>query len=77
MGTQVSKADDLQASVKTWLAQPGPVLLHVKVEPMQLVMPPSPLVSPEAVAGMAVHAARALLHGKGHDVWETMVENIS
>jgi pyruvate dehydrogenase (quinone) len=53
------------------------VLLHVKVEPMQLVMPPSPLVSPEAVAGMAVHAARALLHGKRHDVWETMVENIS
>jgi hypothetical protein len=45
-------------------------------------MPPSPLVSPEAVAGMAVHAARALLHGKRlhgkrHDVWETMVENIS
>jgi pyruvate dehydrogenase (quinone) len=75
-GHRVSKADDLEASVKTWLAQPGPALLHVKVKPMQLVMPPSPLVSPEAVVGMAVYTARALLHGKGHDVWEMMVENI-
>jgi pyruvate dehydrogenase (quinone) len=75
-GHSVSKADDLEASVKTWLAQPGPALLHVKVKPMQLVMPPSPLVSPEAVVGMAVYTARALLHGKGHDVWEMMVENI-
>ena len=43
---------------------------------MQLVMPPSPLVAPEAVVGMAVYSARAMLHGKGHDVWEMMVENI-
>ena len=43
---------------------------------MQLVMPPSPLVSPEAVVGMAVYSAREMLHGKGHDVWEMMVENI-
>jgi pyruvate dehydrogenase (quinone) len=48
----------------------------VKVKPMQLVMPPSPLVSPEAVVGMAVCSARAMLHGKGHDVWERLVENI-
>jgi pyruvate dehydrogenase (quinone) len=43
---------------------------------MQLVMPPSPFVSPEAVIGMAVYSARAVLHGKGQDVWEMMVENI-
>ena len=43
---------------------------------MQLMMPRSPLVAPEAVVGMAVYSARAMLHGKGHDVWEMMVENI-
>ena len=43
---------------------------------MQLVTPPSPLVAPEAVVGMAVYSAKALLHGKGADVWEMMVENI-
>src|SRR2546427_812506 len=75
-GHSVSKAGELEESVQTWLAQPGPALLHVKVNPMQLVMPPSPLVAPEAVVGMAVYSARAMLHGKGHDVWEMMVENI-
>jgi pyruvate dehydrogenase (quinone) len=25
---------------------------------------------------MAVYSARAMLHGKGRDVWEMMVENI-
>jgi pyruvate dehydrogenase (quinone) len=75
-GHRVSKAGELEESVKAWLAQPGPALLHVKVNPMQLVTPPSPLVAPEAVIGMAVYTARAMLHGKGHDVWEMMVENI-
>jgi pyruvate dehydrogenase (quinone) len=75
-GRSVSKAAQLEESVQSWLAQPGPALLDVKVKPMQLVMPPSPLVAPEAVVGMAVYSARAMLHGKGRDVWEMMVENI-
>jgi pyruvate dehydrogenase (quinone) len=75
-GRHVARAGDLEESVKAWLAEPGPALLHVKVKPMQLVTPPSPFVSPEAVVGMAVYSARAMLQGKGHDVWEMMVENI-
>jgi pyruvate dehydrogenase (quinone) len=75
-GHSVSKAGALEESIQTWLAQPGPALLHVKVKPMQLVTPPSPLVAPEAVIGMAVYSAKAMLIGKGHDVWEMMVENI-
>jgi pyruvate dehydrogenase (quinone) len=43
---------------------------------MQMVIPPSPLVAPEAVVGMAVYSARAMLHGKGDDVWEMILENI-
>jgi pyruvate dehydrogenase (quinone) len=43
---------------------------------MELVTPPSPFVSPGAVVGMAVYSARAMLQGKGHDVWEMIVENI-
>ncbi len=75
-GRSVSKAGELEDSVRTWLAQPGPALLHVKVKPMQLVTPPSPFVAPEAVIGMAVYSARAMLHGKGRDVWEMIVDNI-
>jgi pyruvate dehydrogenase (quinone) len=76
-GASVSRAGELDDAIQTWLAQPGPALLHVKVKPMQLVTPPSPFVSPEAVIGMAVYTARAILEGKGHDVWEMVVENIS
>jgi pyruvate dehydrogenase (quinone) len=43
---------------------------------MQLVTPPSPLVAPEAVIGMVVYTARAVLQGKGRDVWETVVEKV-
>jgi pyruvate dehydrogenase (quinone) len=75
-GRSVSKAGQLEESIQTWLAQPGPAVLHVKVKPMQLVTPPSPFVSPEAVVGMAVYTAKAILHGKGHDVWEMIGENI-
>jgi pyruvate dehydrogenase (quinone) len=39
-------------------------------------MPSSPFVRPEAVVGMAACSARAMLHGKGHDVREMIVENI-
>jgi pyruvate dehydrogenase (quinone) len=75
-GRRVAKAGELEGSIQAWLAQPGPALLHVKVKPMQLVTPPSPFVSPEAVVGMAVYSARAVLQGKGHDVWEMVVENL-
>jgi pyruvate dehydrogenase (quinone) len=75
-GHMVSKAGDLEEAVRTWLAQPGPAVLDVKVKPMELVTPPSPFVSPEAVVGMAVYSAKAMLHGHGHDVWEMIVENI-
>jgi pyruvate dehydrogenase (quinone) len=75
-GRSVAKAGDLEDSIRAWLAQPGPALLDVKVNPMQLVMPPSPFMSPEAVVGMGVYTAKAILEGKGRDVWEMMVENI-
>src|SRR5437879_5197419 len=39
-GQTVSKANELEGAAKRWLSQPGPALLHVHVNPMQLVMPP-------------------------------------
>lgn len=75
-GHMVSKAGELEDAVRDWLSQPGPALLHVKVKPMELVTPPSPFVSPEAVVGMGVYTARAMLQGKGHDVWEMIMENL-
>jgi pyruvate dehydrogenase (quinone) len=75
-GRFVAKAGDLEEAVCAWLAEPGSALLHAKVTPMQLVVPPSPFIAPGAVVGMAVYSARAMLQGKGHDVWEMVVENV-
>jgi pyruvate dehydrogenase (quinone) len=36
----------------------------------------SPFVSPEAVVGMAIYTVKAMLHGKGNDRWEMLVENV-
>jgi len=46
------------------------------VDTPQLVMPPSTLIA-AAVIEVAVHSTRAVLQGKGSDVWEMVVENIS
>jgi pyruvate dehydrogenase (quinone) len=72
-GRTVAKADQLESAVKVWLAEPGPALLHVHVNPMQLVIPPFTAVEP-AVA-MALYSTRAVLHGRGDDVWEMVKEN--
>jgi pyruvate dehydrogenase (quinone) len=45
----------------------------VYVNPMQLVMPPFMQVEP--TIGMALYSARAILHGRGGDVWEMVREN--
>jgi pyruvate dehydrogenase (quinone) len=72
-GQTVSDADQFEAAVRDWLAQPGPALLHVHVNPMQLVMPPFMRVEP--AIGMALYSTRAILHGRGGDVWEMAKEN--
>lgn len=73
-GRSISKPVELEESVKEWLSQPGPALLHVKVAPMQLVMPPA--IMPEAAMGMALYTAKAVLHGRGDEVWEMVKDSL-
>lgn len=72
-GRKVEKVEELEQSVTSWLAQPGPALLDVIVNPMELVMPP--FIALEPAIGMALYTAKAILHGKGGDVWEMVREN--
>ncbi len=39
-GRRVEQEDELDVAISQWLAQPGPALLDVVVNPMELVMPP-------------------------------------
>jgi pyruvate dehydrogenase (quinone) len=72
-GKTVTDAADLETAVQEWLSESGPALLNVKVEPMELVMPP--FIAPESAYGMALYSMRAILHGKAGDVFEMIAEN--
>ena len=72
-GKTVSKAEQVEGAVEEWLAQPGPALLNVKVERMELVLPPFTALGP--AYGMAMYSMKAVLHGKGGDVFEMVTEN--
>lgn len=72
-GQTVDEAECLEDAMKDWLVQPGPALLHVIVEPMELVMPP--FVALQPAIGMALYGAKAVLHGHGDDVIGMMDQN--
>ncbi|MGF6754782.1 hypothetical protein [Paraburkholderia sp. GAS42] len=61
-------------AVKERLSQPGPALLNVTVNPLELVKPPFFEVKP--AIGMALYSARAALNGRGADVLEMVRENL-
>jgi pyruvate dehydrogenase (quinone) len=71
---RVEDADDLDAAVSDWLAQPGPALLDVVTNRMELVMPPHLEIAP--VFGMSFYSAKAVLSGRAGDVWELVTENL-
>jgi pyruvate dehydrogenase (quinone) len=73
-GAQVDRADRLEDAIAQWLAADGPALLHIKVESMELVMPPHTELEP--AIGMTLYAARAVLKGKGGDVLQMVTENL-
>ena len=72
-GHRIDKAEDLEGAVAEWLAQPGPALLDVKVNAMELVMPP--FVALEPAIGMTLYTAKAILHGQGGEVWDMLNQN--
>jgi pyruvate dehydrogenase (quinone) len=74
-GKTVTKAENIEADVAEWLSQPGPALLNVKVEPMELVMPP--FTAAESVYGMAMYSIKAVMHGKAGDVFEMIGDNFT
>jgi pyruvate dehydrogenase (quinone) len=72
-GKTVQKASELDAAIHEWLSQPGPALLNVHVNSLELVKPPFFEIKP--AVGMALYSARALLNGRGADVLEMVREN--
>jgi pyruvate dehydrogenase (quinone) len=65
-GWRVEQAEDLDAAVQAWIAEPGPALLDVVTDRFELVMPPK--IEAGKVAGMALYSVKAVLGGRGGDV---------
>lgn len=60
--------------MQEWLSQPGPALLNVIVNPLELVKPP--FLEAKPVIGMTLYSVRAILSGRGADVLEMVRENL-
>ncbi|WP_174802594.1 thiamine pyrophosphate-dependent enzyme [Martelella limonii] len=65
-GLSVDKADNLASAMDAWLSTPGPALLDVKVNRMELVMPPKVKVG--QVASTAMFGVKAVLDGRVKEV---------
>ena len=68
------KGDDVAIAVAAFLAHPGPALLDVAVNRMELVMPPSIEIS--QAASTALYGAKAILSGRIGDVVDLVETNL-
>ena len=69
-GYEVSKPEDLEKTVKEFLAEPGAGLLDVYTNRYELIMPPT--VTIQNVTGMATYTAKAVLAGRIKDTVDLM-----
>jgi pyruvate dehydrogenase (quinone) len=72
-GWHVENSNDLAASMDAWLAHDGPALLDVRVNQMELVMPPK--IEASQVASTALFGIKAVLDGRAREVVDLLRNN--
>lgn len=72
-GRRVEREHELKHAIAEWLSQPGPALLDVKVNRMELVMPPK--IEPGQVTSTALYSGKAVLDGRMSDVVDLVKSN--
>ncbi|KEP69376.1 pyruvate dehydrogenase [Thioclava dalianensis] len=72
-GTKVEVMGDLEGAMAQWLATPGPALLDVKVNRLELVMPPK--IEMSQVTSTALFGVKAVLNGRANEVVQLMRNN--
>ncbi|MWV26377.1 thiamine pyrophosphate-dependent enzyme [Aurantiacibacter rhizosphaerae] len=72
-GWHVENADQLEPAMDAWLRHDGPALLDVKVNQMELVMPPK--IEASQVASTALFGVRAVLDGRTREVVDLLRNN--
>lgn len=72
-GWRVDREDQLEPAMRRWLDADGPALLDVRVNRMELVMPPK--VEFSQVASTALFGVKAVLDGRGREVVDLVRNN--
>jgi pyruvate dehydrogenase (quinone) len=73
-GIRVEQPDDLEAALRTALATPGPALVEVMVNRLELSMPPH--ISIEQMKGFSLYMARSVLSGRGDEIIDLAKTNV-
>ena len=72
-GFRVDKMTDLESAMLEWLAAPGPAILDVKVNRLELVMPPK--IELSQVTSTALFGVKAVLNGRADEVLQLARNN--
>ena len=72
-GWRVDRADRLEDAMQAWLAAAGPAVLDVRVNRMELVMPPR--IEAGQVASTALFGVKAVLDGRAGEVVSLLRDN--
>jgi len=72
-GWRVGHAERLEDAMKDWLAADGPAVLDVRVNRMELVMPPR--IEAGQVAPTAMFGIKAVLDGRAGEVVSLLRDN--
>ncbi len=73
-GKRVEDPAELEGALRDAFAHDGPALIDVVTNRMELVMPPT--ISVEQIKGFSVYTAKAIMGGRGDEVYELMKANL-
>jgi pyruvate dehydrogenase (quinone) len=73
-GVRVDQPNDLESAVRTAFATPGPALIEVMVNRLELSMPPH--ISLDQMKGFSLYMARSVFSGRGDEIVELAKTNV-
>jgi pyruvate dehydrogenase (quinone) len=73
-GVRVEQPNDLESAVRTAFATPGPALIEVMVNRLELSMPPR--ISIDQMKGFSLYIARSVISGRGDEIVELAKTNV-
>jgi pyruvate dehydrogenase (quinone) len=73
-GVRVEQPNDLESAFRTAFATPGPALIEVMVNRLELSMPPH--ISIEQMKGFSLYMARSVFSGRGDEIIDLAKTNV-